>query len=252
MKIAFVRMKTILFALGGILLAATLVGIFAPQAMTVGAKSRELPIYNTHQDFKIAALTFDAAWGNEDTEILIKILGKHNIKATFFVVGDWVRKYPESVKQLHDAGHEIMNHSDKHAHMTQLTKQQIISDITTCNDEIERVTGVRPTLFRPPYGEYDDAVVSTVRGMGMEVIQWDVDSLDWKNPTPDAIKKRVNDNIKPGSIALFHNAAVNTPDALPCIIESLLQDGYKLVKVSKLIHKGDFTIDHTGKQFPAD
>lgn len=251
MKITFIRMRTILLAIGCVLVTAALVGIFAPQAMTVGAKSRELPIYNTQQDYKVAALTFDAAWGNEDTELLIEILDKYNIKATFFVVGDWVRKYPESVKQLHDAGHEIMNHSDKHSHMTQLSKQQVVDDINACNDEIERVTGVRPTLFRPPYGEYDDMVVSTVRGMGMEVIQWDVDSLDWKNPTPDAIVKRVTGSVKPGSIALFHNAAVNTPASLPDIIEKLLQDGYKLVKVSELIHKGEFTIDHTGKQIPA-
>ncbi len=114
-------------------------------------------------------------WGNEDTQKLIDILAEYNIKVTFFVVGEWVDKYPESVKALFDAGHEVMNHSNDHAHFNCLSTDQIVKDINACNDKIEAVTGVRPTLFRPPFGEYDDHVISTVRSMGMEPIQWDVD-----------------------------------------------------------------------------
>ena len=84
-------------------------------------------------------------------------------------------KYPESVKALHDAGHEVMNHSDTHAHLSRLSADEIIADVTACSDKIEAVTGVRPTLIRPPYGEYDDHVITTIRSMGMEPIQWDVD-----------------------------------------------------------------------------
>ena len=127
------------------------------------------------------SISFDAAWGNEDTQQLIDILGKYNVKATFFVVGSWVDKYPESVKALHDAGHEVMNHSNDHAHMSQLSKEEIIADVEACNDKIEAVTGVRPTLIRPPYGEYDNNVITAIRSIGMEPIQWDVDSLDWKD-----------------------------------------------------------------------
>ena len=97
------------------------------------------------------------------------------MKATFFVVGEWVDKYPESVKALADAGHEVMNHSNTHAHFSQLATDEIIADVTACNDKIEAVTGVRPTLLRPPYGEYDDHVITAIRSMGMEPIQWDVD-----------------------------------------------------------------------------
>lgn len=114
-------------------------------------------------------------WGNEDTQQLIDILAKYKVTATFFVVGEWVDKFPESVKALADAGHEVMNHSNDHAHMTKLSRQQIITDINTCNDKIEAVTGVRPTLFRPPYGEYDDNVISSIRSIGMEPVQWDVE-----------------------------------------------------------------------------
>ena len=116
-------------------------------------------------------------WGNEDTQTLIDILGQYHVKATFFVVGDWVDKYPESVKALSDAGHEVMCHSTTHAHFNTLSAEEIVSDVSACCDKIEGVTEVRPTLFRPPFGEYDDHVVSTVRGMGMEVIQWDVEAL---------------------------------------------------------------------------
>lgn len=116
-------------------------------------------------------------WGNEDTQNLIDIFDQYNVKATFFVVGEWVDKYPESVKALADAGHEVMGHSNSHAHFNALSADEIIADINACNDKIEAVTGVRPTLFRPPFGEYDDHVVSTVRGMDLEIIQWDVELL---------------------------------------------------------------------------
>ena len=104
-------------------------------------------------------------------------MGRYDVTATFFVVGSWVDKYPESVKALSDAGHEVMNHSDSHAHMSQLSTQEIVADLNACNDKIEAVTGVRPTLVRPPYGEYDDHVINAIRSMGMEPIQWDVDGF---------------------------------------------------------------------------
>ena len=193
-------------------------------------------------------------WGNEDTQQLIDILGKYGVKATFFVVGEWVDKYPESVLALHEAGHEIMNHSDDHAHFTKLSRDQMQQNINACNDKIEQVTGVRPTLFRPPYGEYDDNVVLTTRAMGMEPIQWDVDSLDWKDLSASEITKRVTSKVQAGSIVLFHNAAKHTPEALPAILETLLREGYTMVPISQLIlpgeHGVDYTMDHTGKQCP--
>ena len=224
-----------------------------PAIVTASAAARQLPIYCVQRDQKMASLSFDAAWGNEDTQQLIDILGKHNVKATFFVVGEWVDKYPESVLALHEAGHEIMNHSDDHAHFTKLSKEQIQANINACSDKIEAITGVRPTLFRPPYGEYDDNVIVAVRDMGVEPIQWDVDSLDWKDLSASEITKRVTSKVQAGSIVLFHNAAKHTPEALPGIIETLLQDGYTLVPISQIILDGeygtDYIIDHAGKQF---
>lgn len=219
-----------------------------PRAITTAATQRDLPIYCVQKDSKVCSLTFDAAWGNEDTQQLIDILGKYNVKATFFVVGEWVDKFPESVKALHDAGHEIMNHSDDHAYFTKLSAEQIKAQLDSCNSKIEAITGVRPDLFRPPYGDYNDSVVSTVRNCGMYTIQWNIDSLDWKDPAPADITSRVLKRIEPGSIILFHNAAKNTPAALPSVIEGLIQQGYTIVPVSQLIYRDNFTMDHTGRQ----
>ena len=193
-------------------------------------------------------------WGNEDTQTLIDILDRYHVKATFFVVGQWADKYPESVEALSDAGHEVMCHSNDHAHFNTLSAREIIDDVSICCDKIEAVTGCRPTLFRPPFGEYDDHVVAALRWMGMEVIQWDVDSLDWKDYDAATITKRVTDRVAPGSIVLFHNAALHTPEALPGILDRLLANGYEVVPVSELLLPGeygtDFTIDHTGRQVP--
>ncbi|NLH01833.1 MAG: polysaccharide deacetylase family protein [Clostridiales bacterium] len=220
-----------------------------PAIVGAAATQRELPIYCVQRDNKCVSLTFDAAWGNEDTQQLIDILGKYNVKATFFVVGFWADKYPESVKALSDAGHEVMSHSDDHAHFARLSTEQIIKNLNTCNDKIEKITGVRPTLFRCPYGEYDDHVIKAANSIGMTVIQWNVDSLDWKGISADEITKRVTSKVVPGSIVLFHNAAANTPEALPGIIEALIKDGYQIVPVSELLLQGEYKIDHTGMQY---
>ena len=221
-----------------------------PAAIGAASAARQLPIYCVQRDQKLVSISFDAAWGNEDTQQLIDILDKYQVKATFFVVGEWVDKYPESVKALFDAGHEVQNHSNTHAHYPQLSAQEVAADLNACNDKIEAVTGVRPKLVRLPYGDYDDMSINAVRSIGMEPIQWDVDSLDWKDLSAGEITKRVTSKVSAGSIVLFHNAAKHTPEALPGILETLLQEGYTFVPISQIILEGDYTIDHTGRQCP--
>ncbi|MBR2915992.1 MAG: polysaccharide deacetylase family protein [Clostridia bacterium] len=227
--------------------------VFGRAATTPASNAeRDLPIYCVQkaEDDKVISISFDAAWGNEDTEKLIEILDKYKVKTTFFVVGSWVDKYPESVKQLSDAGHEIMNHSNSHPHMTSLSKEQMIEEATKCDEKIKKITGKKPTLFRAPYGDYDNAVIGAMRESGHYTIQWDVDSLDWKNLSAQEITERVTSKVKPGSIVLFHNAAKNTPEALPVILEKLQKDGYKIVPISELILKDNYKIDHSGMQIP--
>ncbi len=142
--------------------------------------NRLLPIYCVETDKKQVAISFDAAWGNDDTQQLIDILGEYKVPATFFVVGAWVDKYPESVKALADAGHQIQNHSNTHPHMPQLSKAQMVDEINSCNKKIETITGKCPTLLRPPYGDYDNTLIETLNELNMSTIQWDVDTIDIK------------------------------------------------------------------------
>ena len=219
-----------------------------PKAVSAATVPRDLPIYNVDRQDKVVSLTFDAAWGNEDTQKLINILNKHNVKATFFIVGQWADKYPESVKALSDNGMEVMNHSDTHPHMVKLSRDEMLSQINSCDEKVMKITGKKPTLFRAPYGDYNNSVVEAVRASGHYCIQWNVDSLDWKGITADKITSRVMSKAKNGSIILFHNAALHTPEALPGIIESLQKQGYTILPVSQLIYQSDYSIDNAGVQ----
>ncbi len=242
------RNRRILYA-AGLVVAVALIFLISgtPAFVSTAAATRQLPIYCVQRDDPCVSLTFDAAWGNEDTQLLIDILGNYGVKATFFVVGSWVDKYPDSVRALSDAGHEVMTHSDDHAHFTKLSSEEIQKNINQSCDKIEGVTGKRPTLFRCPYGEYDDHVIAAVSEMGIKTIQWDVDSLDWKELSAREILQRVQSGVQPGSIILFHNAAKHTPEALPAIIEYLIQNGYHIVPVSQILLTGDYEMDHTGR-----
>lgn len=249
MKIWFISRRRAIFLLALFVIGVTAISVGRNTAVVVTGAPRDLPIYCVDKgEEKVAAISFDAAWGNEDTQQLIEILGEYDVKATFFVVGEWVDKYPESVKALSDAGHEIMNHSDTHPHMTQISKEKMIKELTDCNNKIESVTGVKPILFRAPYGDYNNEVIKTVRECGCFTIQWDVDSLDWKDLSATEISDRVLKKVKPGSIVLFHNAALHTPEALPTILKSLKDDGYKIVPISQIIFKENYTIDNSGMQ----
>lgn len=233
-----------------ILVALIFWTVNSPAIVGASATQRQLPVYSVQRRDKLISLSFDAAWGNEDTQLLIDILQDHGVNTTFFVVGDWVDKYPESVKALSEAGNEVMSHSSHHDHFSKLSREQIQSDLKECAQKIEAVTGVSPTLFRCPYGEYDDHVISAVRELGIEPIQWSVDSLDWKGLSAQEITQRVLQQVKPGSIVLFHNAAEHTPEALPGILDSLQQDGYTIVPISELLLAGETFIDSTGMQCP--
>ncbi len=238
----------------GILLSAaallTLLAVALPNAFAVATATteRKIPIYCTDRGEKVVSLTFDAAWGDEDTPQLIDIFQKYGIHVTFFVVGEWADRCPDSVKALKEAGHEVMNHSNTHPHMPQLSRDGMVQEIQAANEKIAALTGETPVLFRAPYGDYNNALIETLDSLGMYCIQWDVDSLDWKDPPVEDIVSRVTSRVQSGSIVLFHNAAKNTPEALPAIIEKLQADGYTFLKASEMIYREDYTINHEGRQ----
>lgn len=211
------------------------------------SEERKIPIYSVGGKDAIA-ITFDCAWGDGDIDEIISVLDKHNCKATFFVLGTWAENYPESVKKLYDAGHEIGNHSFNHASYTALSMEEIEADIKKCDEAIETIIGVRPTLFRAPSGDYNNTVIEISERMGKTYIQWSVDSLDWKNLNCDEMTKRIVPKTKGGDILLFHNDTAYTAKSLDTILSELEKKGFSFLKVSDLIYKDGYTIDHTGRQ----
>lgn len=238
------------FIFTALLLTAGFVGAltFTQTTITVNNTSKKLPVYRVETEEKKIAVTFDAAWSADDTDELIEILKKHNAKATVFAVGSWVRENPEAVKKFYDAGHEIGNHSNTHILFGTADRNTVKSEIENCNAEIEKITGEKPKLVRAPSGDYDNKSIEVAESLGMKMIQWDVDSLDWKKPSVDEMFERIVKKTKNGSILLFHNGVENTPRALDKILTELQKDGYEFVTVGELIYWENYTIDNSGKQ----
>ncbi|MBQ7455229.1 MAG: polysaccharide deacetylase family protein [Clostridia bacterium] len=219
-----------------------------PATASVVAKRRELPIYSVARDDSVIAISFDASWGADKTLRLLDILDEYGVKTTFFLVDIWVQAYPDVVKEIAARGHEIGNHSTTHPHMSQLSEAQIIKELATQSDHIEALTGARPTLFRPPYGDYNDRLIRTAAAEGYQTIQWSVDSLDWKNRGVQDIIARAK-KAQSGDIVLFHNDAEYTVDALPEILDYYKAQGYKIVPVSEILLAGNTAIDIQGRQY---
>ena len=210
---------------------------------------REVPVYSVDSKEKKLAISFDAAWGADYTPTLLKILEENNIKTTFFLTGIWVKEYPEMVKKLAAAGHELGNHSLTHPHCNALSEEEFLKELKENEELIYKLTKKRTRLYRPPFGEYNNTNIRACRKNGYEVIQWSVDSLDWQELGVEAVVDRVVKNAHPGAIILFHNNAKYTPEALPIILKKLKAEGYKIVPVSELLIKGDYYIEkHTGVQ----
>lgn len=207
-----------------------------------------VPIYSVDTPEKKIAISFDATWGTENTDRLLDIMDKHKIKTTFFLVNIWLEKYPEVAKKISDRGHEIGMHSTTHPHFTQLSEGQMEKELKDNHQRIYDVTGQKPVLFRPPYGDYNNNVIRTVDRLGFKTIQWSVDSLDWKDLSSEQIQNRILSKIKPGDIVLFHNAGKYTPDALDPLLTNLEQQGYQVVPISELLIQGDYYIDYAGVQ----
>jgi len=217
-------------------------------AINTDADERKVPIYSVDRADNKVALTFNCAWGNSNTDSLLEILANENIKSTFFVTGEFAEKYPEDVLKIFKAGHEIQSHSDKHPKIEGANINDIILDTKEAERKITAITGVKPTLYRAPAGEYDNNSIMTIHGMGYKYIQWDVDSIDWQEPDAKTIVKRVVGGSKSGSILLFHNDLANTTEALPEVISSLKNKGLGFTTVSDLIYWDNYRIDHAGKQ----
>ncbi len=219
-------------------------------SVSTNVDGRELPVYCVDTEEPKVALSFDAAWGNEDTQNILDILAAHDVKVTFFMTGGWVETYPDDVKAIYEAGHDLGNHSETHPNMSELSEAEITEELMSVHNKVKELTGVDMQLFRPPYGDYDDEVVKTATANGYYTIQWSVDSLDWKDYGVDSIIQTVceHKNLENGAIILCHNGAKYTAEALDTMITTIQSKGYEIVPISQLIYKDNFHMDHTGKQ----
>lgn len=216
-------------------------------SFVTGAKKLH-PIYCVDTDEPKVAISFDATWGNQYTTQLLDILDKYNVKTTFFLVNIWLDQYPEDAKEILRRGHELGLHSATHPDFKTLSEAQMEKELRDNYDKIVELTGFKPILFRPPFGSYNNTLITVAQRLGLHVIQWDVDSLDWKDVTAGQIIERVTSRVKNGSIVLFHNNATHTPEALGPIIENLQSRGFEIVPISELIYKEDYYVDVNGVQ----
>lgn len=218
-------------------------------SVSVVSGKRELPIYSVKREDKVIAISFDAAWGGDKTLGILDILDEYDVKTTFFLVDIWTQKYPDLVREIASRGHELGNHSTTHPQMSRLSEAQIKTELNTQADNVQAITGVRPVLFRPPYGDYNNRVIATARAQGYIPIQWSVDSLDWKNRGVQEIVTRAT-KVNSGDIVLFHNDSQYILDALPQVLKFYTENGYSVVPISEILLTGETTIDIQGRQQP--
>ena len=249
MKIMSVKLKSVIITM--IVILAVVYAIFFTASTlsdAVSAQARLIPIYNVDTTENKVAVTFNCAVGNSDIDEILETLDTYDVKATFFVLGSWADDYTDEVQKIYDAGHEIGNHSYSHKDMPSMNYEDIILDIQKCNETVRNITGHSPDLFRAPSGSYDNKTISAAENIGMMTIQWDVDSLDWKNISADEILKRVTTKVQKGSIIQLHTGTEHTAQALPQILKHLKNKKLSAVIVSDLLYYDNFIIDNNGMQ----
>lgn len=215
---------------------------------TSASYQKKLPIYHVKTNESKVALTMNCAWNADDIDKILDILQQNNVKITFFMVGDWIEKYPEAVKKIYEAGHEIGTHSDTHPHVNNLSYEENVKELENSNDKIEKITGSRTNLYRTPYGEYNQTVIEAAEDNGYYTIQWSLDTLDYTGITGTEMWNRIKDKIGSGDIILMHNGTEYTADSLDSILKQIKEKKLQVVKISELIYKDNYTIDINGTQ----
>ncbi|ATO36402.1 polysaccharide deacetylase family protein [Geobacillus thermodenitrificans] len=191
------------------------------------------PIYRGHPDKPMVSFLINVAWGEEYIPDMLETLKKHDVKATFFLEGRWVKNHPEMAKMIADAGHEIGNHSYSHKDLKTLSNADIRRELEKTNEVIEAVTAVKCKWFAPPGGSYRDEVVEIAAKLRMKTIMWSVDTIDWQKPSPSVIVKRVTSKVHPGAMILMH-PTMPTAAALDELIVSIQRQGYAIGSLTAL------------------
>ncbi len=195
------------------------------------------PVYQGNRESNRVGLAINVAWGEEHLDTILKTLDEENVRATFFFVGTWVKLFPELVKNIGTRGHEIANHGLYHGHPVQMNREQLKKLIADNALLLWSVTGRKSAnLFAPPYGELNSEILAVAGELGYYTVLWSVDTIDWKNPAPDAMLQRVLSKIESGGIILMH-PTIATRTALRGLIRGLRQKGLEPGMVSRVMTK---------------
>lgn len=216
----------------------------APHALSLADlhhKYRSFFIFNGPSDKRQVALSFDDAPDANFTPQILNVLKHYGVKATFFIVGNRAEAHPDIVKRIVQEGHAIGNHSYNHPNLPKVTDNEFHFQVQHTSQIIQNITGYSPKLFRPPYGNVNGNQIEWLASQNYTIVNWNVDSLDWKSLNAEQVYSNVMGHTMPGSIVLQHGAGgtgedlTGTVGALPKIIEKLQADGVKLVTIPELI-----------------
>jgi len=242
------KIQTFIVSVLTVTILITLATIGNIKTIQTSATTKLLPIYKVQTNEKKIAFTMNCAWNADDIDRILETLKNNNVHITFFMVGNWVDKYPEAVKKIYEAGHEIGSHSNTHPHVNNLSYEKNLEEINLSVSKIEKITGQKTNLYRTPYGEYNDTVIQTAQENGYYTIQWNLDTLDYEGLKGEEMWNRIKDKLENGSIILSHNGTKHTADSLDMLIKNIKSGGFEIVKISDLIYKDNYMIDNNGTQ----
>lgn len=242
------RIKTYLVSMLTVAMLIVFSNIGNIKSIQTSSVPKYLPIYNVKTDEKKIAFTMNCAWNADDIDSILETLKNNNVHITFFMVGDWVDKYPEAVKKINEAGHEIGSHSNTHPHVNKLSAEKNLEEINLSVAKIQKITGQKTNIYRAPYGEYNNTVIKTAEENGYYTIQWNLDTLDYKGLTGEQMWNRLKNKLENGAIILSHNGTKHTADSLDMLIKNIKSKGYEIITVSQLIYKDNYIINGNGTQ----
>lgn len=242
------KIQTYLVSILTVAVLIAVANIDTTKTISVSATQKYLPIYNVKTEEKKVAFTMNCVWNADDIDSILETLKNNDVHITFFIVGNWVDKYPEAVKKIYEAGHEIGSHSNTHPHVNDLSAEKNLEEIQLSVSKIERITGQKTNLYRAPYGEYNDTIIKTAQENGYYTIQWNLDTLDYKGLTGEEMWNRLKNKLENGCIILSHNGTEHTADSLDMLIKNIKSCGYQITTVSDLIYKENYTINNDGTQ----
>lgn len=194
------------------------------------------PIFKGNAGEKKVAFACNVFWGEDYLPDMLNSFNNNNIKITFFIGGSWANRFPELVRELSSQGHELGNHSYSHPHPNSISKEKNKEEILRTETLINTLTNKKTNLYAPPYGEYNETVLSAANELGYKTIMWSIDTIDWRRPSTEIIINRVIKKIHGGAIILIHPTE-STAKALPIIIEELTLLGYTISPVSEIINQ---------------